>query len=133
MTGRPSIRRIRARTAVSRAGPLVLQRAPHRRLGRLLASVVRHSAVGDLDHHDIGGEVDSVAVEHPVAGRRRSAPSHGPRPFASPDLYRLRGMQVSRCPRFNLDPTAGAQHERLPSIFGNWMRAGAARFVPKVR
>ncbi len=100
-------------------------------------SVVRYSAVSDLDYlHDIGGEVDSVAVEQFLSrvdttlGNRRTAALDRSLRLTYTGSGWDAGLALSAFQ--SLDPTAGAQYERLPSIFGNWStRAGAARVRAK--
>lgn len=101
--------------------------------GKRWRSVVRFSTVSDIDYlHDIGGEVDSVAVEQflsrvdtTLGNRRTAALDRTLRLTYSGDSWDA-GLIASAFQA--LDPIASAQYESLPAFFGNWRTtAGPAR------
>jgi LPS-assembly protein len=90
-----------------------------------LQSVVRYSAVSDNDYlRDIGGDVDSAAIEQHIGGvdqsitNRRTAALHR---FGEVTYYgdywdistRVQGFQL-------LDSTATESYERLPQLIGHY-------------
>ena len=101
--------------------------------GHRWRSIGRYSAVSDLDYlQDIGGEVDSVAVEQFLSrvdttlGNRRTASLDRSLRLSYRGTGWLAGIALSAFQ--SLDPNVGPQYERLPSIFGDWSgRAGPAR------